>query len=879
MPMRCARYWGFAMLQEVELLAPAGGEAAFHAAICAGADAVYLGLQSFNARRGADNFTLDTFAEACKFAHLRGVNVYVTLNTAILPAEIDEALECARQAYRAGADAFIVQDIGLAAELTRTLPQARLHISTQMNTHNAAGMRAAAKLGAKRVTLSRELSLPEIENLANVGRKLGMEIETFAHGALCVCYSGQCLMSSLIGGRSANRGMCAQPCRLPYELRNAAQRKPLPSPGDHLLSPKDLCSIDLLPELVAAGVASLKIEGRMKSPDYVYAVVGTYRAALNRVLKARAAAEQAAGVSSASSAQAESGSQSAPAATAAARAAAWNVPPVPESDHQTLAEAFSRGFTTAYLEGQRGNDIMSYQRPNNRGVNVGRVQSVEDGALVVKSSQPISQGDVLEAWMRRGHAVFTALEVTPAAKAKGCVRVRLDKQPRGVHEGDRIFRVRAASAAFSAAENEPRIAVEGTVKLRIGQPLAASFRLADTQKNARAFNAARKRFGEAMPEGAATGPVIEPARTKAVSEQDVRAHVDRLGQTAFYLDKLTIDMDEGVGIGFSQLHHVRAEALYALSQALAEGEGPRSLPRIESRSDHRPANAGGAHIAALVTNPACARAARKAGAEVVYVPAVNLVHGQVTVAGQVSETVERNAYPKGCAVVLPVADHDDLPLTREHACEFDAWKSVHAGNPVMAESLGALTRAHAEGAAVEVGPHLPVTNKLSLQTAADLGASRVWLSPELTLAQIADLAQNAPVELGLTIIGSQELMVTEHCMLMSQGPCNQKCESCARRKSPHFLKDRKDYEFPVVSDQLGRSHLYNSVRLDVAHAFPDLVHAGVTWFMVDASLMTVDETAAAVTRAVKARNVANAQGATLPKEPGTTSGHLFRGVS
>ncbi len=874
------------MLQEVELLAPAGGEAAFHAAICAGADAVYLGLQSFNARRGADNFTLDTFADACRFAHLRGVNVYVTLNTAILPAEIDEALECARQAYRAGADAFIVQDIGLAAELTRTLPQARLHISTQMNTHNAAGMRAAAKLGAKRVTLSRELSLPEIENLANVGRELGMEIETFAHGALCVCYSGQCLMSSLIGGRSANRGMCAQPCRLPYELRNAAQRKPLPSPGDHLLSPKDLCSIDLLPELVAAGVASLKIEGRMKSPDYVYAVVSTYRAALDRVLKARAAAEQGAEAAPASSEQVESGSQSAPAAqaesgaqlaSATSRAAAWNVPPAPDSERQTLAEAFSRGFTTAYLEGQRGNDIMSYQRPNNRGVNVGRVQSVEDGALVIKNSQLISQGDVLEAWMRRGHAAFTAVEVAPAAK--GCVRVRFDKQPRGVHEGDRVFRVRAASAAFSAAENEPRIAVEGMVKLRIGQPLAASFRLADTQKNARAFNAARKRFGEAMPEGAAAGPVVEPARTKAVTEQDVRAHVDRLGQTAFYLEKLTIDMDEGVGIGFSQLHHVRAEALHTLSQALVEGEGLRGLPRVEPRSDHRPANAGGSHIAALVTNPACARAARKAGAEVVYVPAVNLVHGQATVAGQVSETVERSAYPKGCAVALPVADHDNLPLAREHACGFDAWKSVHAGNPVMAESLGALTRARAEGAIVEVGPHLPVTNKLSLQTAADLGASRVWLSPELTLAQIADLAQDAPVELGLTIIGSQELMVTEHCMLMSQGPCNQKCESCARRKSPHFLKDRKDYEFPVVSDQLGRSHLYNSVRLDVAHAFPDLVHAGVTWFMVDASLMTVDETAAAVTRAVKARNVANAQGAALPKEPGTTSGHLFRGVS
>ena len=231
-----------------------------------GADAVYLGLQSFNARRGADNFTIDTFADACAFAHLRGVNVYVTLNTAILPGEVDSAMETARQAYRAGADAFIVQDIGIASELFANAAAGTLHISTQMNTHNEAGMRAAAQLGAARVTLRASLSLPEIEHLAKVGDQLGLEIETFAHGALCVCYSGQCFMSSLIGGRSANRGLCAQACRLPYALHNVAKNKPLPAPGDHLLSPQDLCSIDLLPDLVRAGVASLKIEGRMKSP-------------------------------------------------------------------------------------------------------------------------------------------------------------------------------------------------------------------------------------------------------------------------------------------------------------------------------------------------------------------------------------------------------------------------------------------------------------------------------------------------------------------------------------------------------------------------------------------------------------------------------------
>ena len=251
-------------MHKVELLAPAGNAAALRAAVRAGADAVYVGLESFNARRGADNFTVGDLKEATAYAHLRGVRVYVALNTAVLPGEADEALECARQAYRAGADAFIVQDVGVAGELARALPEARLHVSTQMNVHNAAGVRAAARLGARRVTLARELSLPEVAALVRAAEKEGLEVETFAHGALCVCYSGQCFMSSLIGGRSANRGLCAQACRLPYELRNRALHKALPSPGDHLLSLQDLCAIDLVPALVGAGVASLKIEGRMK---------------------------------------------------------------------------------------------------------------------------------------------------------------------------------------------------------------------------------------------------------------------------------------------------------------------------------------------------------------------------------------------------------------------------------------------------------------------------------------------------------------------------------------------------------------------------------------------------------------------------------------
>ena len=219
-----------------ELLAPAGNETCLHAAVQAGADAVYLGLDSLNARRGADNFTLETLGDACDYAHLRAARVYVTMNTVVLQSEFARAMETARQAYRAGADAFIVQDLGLASELSRTLPQARLHVSTQMNIHNVAGVQACAELGAARITLARELSLEEVAVLADAAAQLGMEVETFAHGALCVCYSGQCLMSSLIGGRSANRGMCAQACRRPWPASSRSRASTCSRPRTCALS-------------------------------------------------------------------------------------------------------------------------------------------------------------------------------------------------------------------------------------------------------------------------------------------------------------------------------------------------------------------------------------------------------------------------------------------------------------------------------------------------------------------------------------------------------------------------------------------------------------------------------------------------------------------
>ena len=809
----------------IELLAPAGNMTCLHAAVRAGADAVYLGAGQFNARNSADNFGLDELREACDYAHLRGVKIYLTLNTVVLPSELPDAMELARQAYRAGVDAFIVQDPGVASEIVRTIKGARLHISTQMNTHDVDGLRAVAKLGAKRVTLARELSLEEIAVLSAAAAELGMEVETFGHGAICVCYSGQCFMSSMIGGRSANRGRCAQACRLPYTLHNRAlKNKTLPAPGEHLLSPKDLCTAEILPELIEAGVSSLKIEGRMKSPEYVSAVVGVYRKLIDRTLEWLAANPEA---------------------------SLSDAPRASEVEMQVLSEAFSRGFTTAYMTNDRGNEIMSYGRPNNRGVFVGRVTAARDGWVELEPETELHQGDVIEFWTNRGHFVHTISELEKTRKG---VRVQVQ---RAVGKGDRVFRVRNADAAYVDDERLPKVAVNAYVRLRIGQPALISFTSMD---------------GYSV---SVEGAPLEPARTKALTEQDVRDHVDRMGSTNFVIASMDVELDEGAGMGFSALHKLRSEAAALLEAEILKLYHDRKLERTQPLPHLQRAQRGKCLVAVWATNPACARAAKRAGADLIYVPMLNFSRGEAVIAGQLNSTAEQAGYPKQAIPVLPVVDR---MIDEEHRGGHDMWKKVKPEKPVLCENLGQLERALEMGAEAEVGPHVPVTNLADLQLMAERGASRIWLSPELSQVQIEELGEASAVPLGITIMGSQELMVTEHCLLMSQGPCNQECATCPRRKSPHYLKDRKGYEMPVITDCTGRSHVYNAVSLDIARSMPDLVNAGITSVMVDTTMMNVEETTKAVKRAVRARDLSQRGDNRVGKSEGTTSGHLFRGV-
>lgn len=342
-------------MKKIELLAPAGSFEALEAAIMCGADAVYLGGTKFGARAFASNFDNEGMLKAVNYAHLYGTRIYVTVNTLIYDDEVSSFLEYIGFLNSIGVDAFIIQDMGMLHLLSTIYPQIELHASTQMHIHNINALNKLKQLGVKRAVLPRELSISKIEELK---KQSGMEIEIFVHGALCVSYSGQCLMSYLIGGRSGNRGECAGSCRLPYKLIEVDENseKIIDTKGEYPLSTKDLNTLDNIPKLIKVGIDSIKIEGRMKRPEYVALVTTLYR----KVIDAYYAGSEY---------------------------------KVSEQDVKELQLMFNRGFTKGYLFGDKGKSLMNPERPNHMGVPIGSVVSTDRNYIKIKLDDDIFLGD------------------------------------------------------------------------------------------------------------------------------------------------------------------------------------------------------------------------------------------------------------------------------------------------------------------------------------------------------------------------------------------------------------------------------------------------------------------------------------------------------
>ena len=823
-----------ARVSQPEVLAPAGGPEPFAAALAAGADAIYCGMGAFNARRKATNFTDEAFSQACRAAHLAGARVYVTVNIVIKNREMPDALKLVRNCAMLGADAFIIQDWGLFFEIRRTMPQIETHISTQANIHDARGCAWCRDAGADRVTLSRELSVTEIRTIHTSVPQVDLEV--FSHGAICFCYSGLCLLSSFaMAGRSANRGMCAQPCRLPYELVDETGRSISPANRERALCPRDTNTSQMVGELIDAGAASLKLEGRMKAPDYVYSVVDVYRRAVDDVLSGHHAA-----------ASEETARQ------------------------RQLKRCFNRDFTHAYQDGTSGDEMMSYERSNNRGQLVGTVKGSRPATRDVRGlkpddrrrraaiatielTEPVGKGDLLEL---RHDDEFDQFLTTIAPSDAAAGTIIECHVPRAMPAGCRVRVIRSQHAIETAAAALKRDVlrrrkVKVAVHAHIGEPFTVTLTCANDPE----FTAT------------ATGFTVEPARTRPVSADDLAEHVGRMGSSPFEASSFDIDVEDGCGMGFSAVHKVRAAACKALEARILQPYTERARVLEATSIDPVPRKlptlgAPAIEICATVTSLAAAEAARAAGAERIY----------MTTDALEAEGIAPNS--PAAKDIVPILD--EVCREKDHA-RIDPW--IGDGATVAVGNISELSAAAQAGATIEIRSCLPVHNLSCMDALVEHGANAIWLSPELTLDEICALGPERSVPLGLTVFGRPRVMTSEHCILQVANACIHDCAHCRLRARKLALKNIDGKVMPVRTDIHGRSRLYDAYPIDITPQIPQLIASGISRFMVDGTLLDTQETARAVTRVRRAIEAAQADRKPAGRLRGATSGCLFVGIS
>ena len=716
--------------RSVELLAPVGGIEHLRAAAEAGADAVYLGGKLFNARINASNFDDEEMRYAVDYAHLRGVKVNVTMNTLLKDEELPEALAYAAKLCEMGVDALIVQDLGLASLLRKALPDLPLHLSTQGTVYDEAGVRAAAKLGFERVVLARELTLPEIETCCSVvgpsGRKT--EIEVFVHGALCVCYSGQCNMSRYFGGRSGNRGLCAQPCRLAYTGSGGVSR--------HFLSPKDSCALEHIGELIDAGVTSFKIEGRMKSPEYVAIVTGIYRKYIDMYLKEGCV-------------------------------------DVDEADWQRLLQAFNRGgFTDGYLTGKIGDSMMAMDVPKHQGTNLGRVvrkaaRGRQSNLVEIKMAEGarLGLGDGVEIHGRElSGNVVTYIEQVPAGNNKvkasqinaainskegytGPCTLIIGDIEGDFKGGEEIWKLtdKALNESMESLYRlggdgndvgQRRLPIELEAHLHVGQPaeliagaaLGLPFAGDETQPSSDiTYVGSIETFNDIVPE--------KPLR-RATDHDRIKEQLSKCGDFPFEVTDFVLDADEELAIPVSALNRMRRSAMEKLMAAVtgayrrertdstklaaAPAElkktacfDPRSFIHLYKPDGSESQNFAIGDFASPRGKDDKGETIAKGSKSIVMIPAESFDESMLS------------EYSEGCACYLSNVSRGRLNEWIDSNLDRLREITELTGNPIFAGNLGQLERLTAAGIPVAADYGLNATNHAALKVLRELGAETV----------------------------------------------------------------------------------------------------------------------------------------------------------
>jgi len=757
-----------------ELLAPAGSPAALKAAVAAGADAVYLSGKRFGARKFSANFTESELKWAVDYSHLRGVKVYVTANTLIREDELPDLARYLLWVYAIGTDALLVQDLGAASLAREMVPELDLHASTQMTLHNRDGVAWAARMGFKRVVLSREVSLEEVAAM----KGLGIGLEVFIHGALCYCYSGQCLLSSAIGGRSGNRGMCAQPCRKPYVLLQGnkdAYGRPIELKATgrkdrYLLSTRDLAVYRHLDRIVHSPVESLKIEGRMKSPEYVSIVTRIYRRALDEI---------------------SSGS--------------WRPS---EEDMQELALAFNREFTAGHLMSSR--DIMGREMSDNRGAFIGTVSSYDSRRheALLRLAGPLTpqQGDGLVI-ISPGEELGMVVQKTPPHDA--LLRLRT---PEDVRPGAKVFLTSSAALsrkAESIMSEEMRIPVDLRVLWEEGVPVLQS--------------AADGPWGAAHAEARADFR-MEQAMSRPLSAEQIRAHLIRTGGTPFVIRRLEMSYPGNLFAPPRALNQLRRLILARLEEAILDKGRPMPETILAARE-----RLEGLDLQARAFIPP------KAASLAVYADSLDTVRGALRGGCRriYLEPDVGSGKDRGQKVLQMLQEARELCPEAELIWKwpritkdgFFGWArpllAEAAVDGLMVENLGAAEAARATRPGLKLigAAGLNVWNHLSVWELEPI-FQRLTLSPELSLDQLADLISGsrprAVPQLELMVQGNLEVVVAEDCLLGPGGD-----EDVSRG-----LQDFKRV-FPVRADDDGRTHIFNSAETCLVDHMPRIFQLGL----------------------------------------------------
>lgn len=758
-------------MKKIELLAPAGSLESLYAAVQNGADAVYMGGTKFSARAYASNFDEETIKKALEYCHLYNVKVYITLNTLIKQEEINEALEYISFLYKIGVDALIIQDVGIAELIRSNFPDFEIHASTQMTVHNGEGALLLKELGFSRIVLSRELSLKEIEYIS---KDLNIETEIFIHGALCICYSGQCLMSSMIGGRSGNRGKCAQPCRLPYDI--ISKSKGISKKG-YLLSPKDMCTIENVKDIILSGTYSLKIEGRMKKPEYVAGVVASYRKAIDRAYSEIEEITELKEIDNESD--------------------KFNL----IEEEKKLMQLFNReGFSKAYMFGNIGRDMMSYNHPRNTGVRLGKVNK----DLTVTLEQDLN----LQDGVRTGEDGFTVTKIMINKKSveKASKGDMVEIKPNKYKRGDILYKTLDVKLM-----EELRKTYENLYKRKNYIDLSIEFKIREPIRLTAEYN--HKKYS-------VVGEKVQEAIKKPLDKESLIKNLNKTGDTPFAFRNIDFHIYEEGFLPISSINSVRRELIQNISKDIIAAERAASDKKINFASNKFKDDSISLDNPIIIINTKeQLRAVQECGVNSMVI----------------------DLFMKKCDIDLESLDIDNLYIRVPTIVkgEFSHLCKVIEGllpkiKGILTSNLGIIRRFKEK--TLIIGDYkLNIFNSYSLKFYKDI-LHAATISLELNKKEITSLVKKAAIPSYLMVYGKIELMISEYCPIGSvfggkskeNLNCSYKCH-----EEEFILKDRKGEEFPTLTDKYCRSHIYNASPINLIPNLSEIKNMNITAFRLD----------------------------------------------